>query len=1005
MPASTIADETQLRAAIFRYAPLPFLHLAITKNACILIVLNQMAGPGFVTVKAFLSQLMILGVLIVFNATSAKAVETILVEPGVAAINVLPMAEKHRSEGDDIQISTAAGADGIVRRIAVKAKVEGRHPDWIVFALRNDTDQSMSRWLVAPHFRLIDSGLLKPDLGATRITDITASKGEPPERQNFSDADIFEIIIEPGETVTYVAELASLSLPQLYLWNPDDYKDKLNGLTFYSGVIAGIAALLALFLTILFLVKGTLVFPSAAALAWAVLAYVAIDFGFLGRTLGVTAEGERVYRAGADAMLAAALVVFLFAYLNLNRWHVRYSHVTAIWLTILGGLIVLAVVDPAMASGIARLSIGATVAIGLLLIIYLATHANDRATLLLPTWFILFVWVTAAGFALLGYLHTDIAANALIGGLVLIVMLISFTVMQQVISSGSLTDKEIPDLARRALALAGSGDVVFDWSVKNNKFSIGNDAELALGYPKDSLQGQPKQFMEHLVPADKDRFQTAIDGIIHHRQGRIATELRFKAADGNHHWFRLRARPITDRAGDVSRILGTLTDITEAKIAEERILHDAIHDSLTGLANRRLLLDRLDMLLTISVAGVPIRPTVVAIDIDRFRDANTAIGLSGGDALLLAITRRLTRFLQPQDSLARIGADRFVILLLSETEPAPITAFVDAVRRSLSAPISIDEQNVLVTASVGISLPDQNKETRAEILLRNAEIAMMHSKQLGGDRIDVFRPAMRAQGSEALAFEADLRNALEGDQIKLDYRPVIRLRDRAIVGFEVNARWNRKGFGILDQYEFLNGCESIELAQSIGLYIFNHAASDLCKWQRGASVWRNFFVTIAIPANLMHESSFVQEIKTIVSKAQPLPETLKIEVSESYLIENPEQTLQTLSSLSDLGIGLIIRDFGHGYASLGLLDRFPIDTIRVTRNMTRADTAGVRPALIRAVVTLAQDLEISVITDGIDTESDAVEFDQIGFHMGTGSLFSGVMTAKDIEQLINRAER
>ena len=155
----------------------------------------------------------------------------------------------------------------------------------------------------------------------------------------------------------------------------------------------------------------------------------------------------------------------------------------------------------------------------------------------------------------------------------------------------------------------------------------------------------------------------------------------------------------------------------------------------------------------------------------------------------------------------------------------------------------------------------------------------------------------------------------------------------------------------------------------------------------------------------MHESSFVQEIKTIVSKAQPLPETLKIEVSESYLIENPEQTLQTLSSLSDLGIGLIIRDFGHGYASLGLLDRFPIDTIRVTRNMTRADTAGVRPALIRAVVTLAQDLEISVITDEIDTESDAVEFDQIGFHMGTGSLFSGVMTAKDIEQLINRAER
>lgn len=971
-------------------------------------MLNQMAGPGLVTVKAFLAHLLIMGALIAFNAESAKAVETILVEPDVAAINVLPMTERHRSEGDDIQISTAPEADGIVRRIAVKAKVEGKHPDWIVFALRNDTDQMMTRWLVAPHFRLIgssDSGLLKPDLGSTRITDITVSKGNPPERQNFSDADVFEIAIDPGETVTYVAELASLKLPQLYLWNPDDYKNKLNGLTFYSGVIAGIAALLALFLTILFLVKGTLIFPSAAALAWAVLAYVAIDFGFLGRILAVTPEGERVYRAGADAMLAAALVVFLFAYLNLNRWHVRYSHVTALWLVILAGLIILAVVDPPMASGIARLSIGATVSIGLLLIIYLATHAYDRATLLLPPWFLLFVWVTGAGFALLGYLHTDVAAHALIGGLVLIVMLISFTVMQQIVSSGSLADTEIPDLARRALALAGTGDTVFDWSVKHNKVSIGSDAEMALGYPKDTLQGQPANFMDHLVPADRDRFQTAMDGIIHHRRGRIATELRFKAADGNHHWFRLRARPITDRTGDVSRVLGTLTDITEAKIAEERILHDAIHDSLTGLPNRRLLLDRLDMMLKISVAGLPVRPTVVAIDIDRFRDANTAIGLSGGDALLLAITRRLSRFLQPQDSLARIGADRFVILLLSETEPAPITAFVDAVRRSLSAPISIDEQNVLVTASVGIALPDQNKETRAEILLRNAEIAMMHAKQLGGDRIDVFRPAMRAQGSDVLAFEADLRQALEGEQIKLHYRPVIRLRDRAIEGFEVNAQWARKGTGILDQYAFLDACETVELAQSIGLYILKSAVNDLCHWQRNTSIGRSFFATVAIPAALMQESTFVQEIKALVSKAQPLPETLKLEISESYLVENPEQTLQTLNSLSDLGIGLIIRDFGHGYASLGLLDRFPIDAIRVSRNMTRADTSGTRPALIRAVVTLAQELEINIITDGIDTESDAVEFNQLGFQLGTGGLFSGAMTSRDIEQLINRAGR
>ncbi|MET0745021.1 MAG: sensor domain-containing phosphodiesterase, partial [Microvirga sp.] len=359
----------------------------------------------------------------------AWAVESVRVDADTRAIDLTPMIERYRSDGDEIRISTAPGRDGIVRRIAVKARESGTRPDWIVFALTNDSDEQVDRLLVAPHFRLTSSGVIWPDLGSSRIAAITASQGIRPEKEeSTTDADAFLITLDPGTTVTFVAELRTADLPQLHLWNADAYKERVNGLTLYKGIIIGIAGLLALFLTIVFVVKGALIFPAAAALAWAVLAYASIDFGFFQRIFPITEAAERVYRAGAEAVLAATLLVFLFAYLNLNRWHVRYSHVTAFWLIFLGALIGLAIFDPPVAAGVARISIAAVAGIGFVLVIHLATHGYDRAIMLVPTWLLLIAWVTAAGFTIMGQLTADLVPSALIGGLVLIVMLIGFTV-------------------------------------------------------------------------------------------------------------------------------------------------------------------------------------------------------------------------------------------------------------------------------------------------------------------------------------------------------------------------------------------------------------------------------------------------------------------------------------------------------------------------------------------------------------------------------------------------
>src|SRR6201990_3332277 len=275
-----------------------------------------------------------LGLMIFAAVTPARAIDAVSVRSDFPAIDLTGVLEFQKSDTDRIQVSTAPGTDGIIRRIELRAREGGTN--WLVFALANNTDDQLDRLIVAPHYRIVSSGLLCPDLGLSRIATITASGGDRPERQESATADIFRITLEPGAVVTFVAELRTDKLPQLYLWEPEAYKDKVNSFTLYQGIVIGISGLLALVLTILFVVKGSIMFPAAAALAWAVLVYIGVDFGFWGKVLDMSNNAERVWRAAGEAILAATLLVFLFAYLNLSRWHVRYSHITIGWVVFLG---------------------------------------------------------------------------------------------------------------------------------------------------------------------------------------------------------------------------------------------------------------------------------------------------------------------------------------------------------------------------------------------------------------------------------------------------------------------------------------------------------------------------------------------------------------------------------------------------------------------------------------------------------------------------------------------
>src|SRR5271170_2898810 len=573
----------------------------------------------------------------------------------------------------------------------------------------------------------------------------------------------------------------------------------------------------------------------------------------------MSSGAERIWRASGEAMLAATLLVFLFAYLNLNRWHVRYAHITVGWLAFLGALVAVALFSPQVASGIARISLFLVAVLGFGLVVYLSTHGFDRAVLLIPTWFLLVVWVVAAGMAVAGSVTNDIVGPALLGGLVLIVMLIGFTVMQHAFAGG-ITQGIVSDVERRALALTGAGDMNWDWDVAADKVFTSPETETALGLKVGTLEGSAAKWLDVLHPLDRDRFRATLDNVLEQRRGRVSQDFRMRTADGHYLWFALRARPVVGSDGEVVRLVGTLTDVTETKTAEERLLHDAVHDNLTGLPNRELFLDRLEAVLGFAKADTAIRPTVMVIDLDRFKQVNDSVGMVVGDSILLTLARRLGRLIKPQDTLARLSGDQFGLILLSERESARITAFAETMHRTLRAPITFRDREIFITASIGMALGDSGEAQRGEEVLKDAELAMYHAKGDGGDRIDVFKAAMRARKADRLSIESDLRRALERDEIIILYQPIVRLEDRAIAGFEALARWNHPKLGRVSPVEFITIAEETGLIVELGLFVLDRTARQLSTWQRTLRQREPLFASVNVSSRQLLRHDLIQDL-------------------------------------------------------------------------------------------------------------------------------------------------
>jgi diguanylate cyclase (GGDEF)-like protein/PAS domain S-box-containing protein len=631
-------------------------------------------------------------------------------------------------------------------------------------------------------------------------------------------------------------------------------------------------------------------------------------------------------------------------------------------------------------------------------VIYLSTHGYDRAVLLIPTWFLLVVWAVALVLTVMGFVVNDIIGPALLGGLVLIVMLIGFTVMQHAFAGG-ITHNIVTDVERRALALTGAGDMIWDWDVSADRIYTSPETEHLLGLKRGALEGPASRWLDVLHALDRDRFRAALDSVLEQRRGRLVQDFRLRTPEGHYLWFALKARPVVGSDGEVVRLVGTLTDVTEFKTAEERLLHDAVHDNLTGLPNRQLFLDRLESVMSFAKADPSVRATVVVIDLDRFKQVNDSVGIAVGDSILLTLARRLARLLKPQDTLARLTGDQFSMIVLSEKDPTRLIAFAETIRRTIRAPITFNDREIFLTASIGLALGDQ-QPNRSEEVLKDAELAMYHAKRIGGDRIEVFKPPMRARKTDRLTLESELRRALEREEIIILYQPIVRLEDRSVAGFEALARWEHPKMGRMSPSEFISIAEEIGLIVDLGLFVLERTARQLSSWQRQVRLREPVFASVNVSSRQLLRHDLIHDLRTVLSRAGLARGTLKLELTESLVMENPEHAAQLLTRIRELGAGLALDDFGTGHSSLAYLQRFPFDTIKIDQSFVRANNKGTRPVLLRSIISLAHDLGMDVVAEGAETDSDAVELYQLGCEYAQGFVFGEPMTAEAARKML-----
>ncbi|HZI20276.1 MAG TPA: EAL domain-containing protein [Pyrinomonadaceae bacterium] len=519
-----------------------------------------------------------------------------------------------------------------------------------------------------------------------------------------------------------------------------------------------------------------------------------------------------------------------------------------------------------------------------------------------------------------------------------------------------------------------------------------------LGYTEKELLAR-----DFLAVTHPDDLPTALSNIGQLLKGRIQAsqmEKRYINKHGHEVWVHWSVSMVRDQYSKSVHLIFQIQDITDRKLAEQQLHHDAFHDALTGLPNRALFMDHLKLAVARSLRRDKEMFAVLYLDLDRFKIINDSLGHTIGDQLLVGIAERLQKNLRPGDTVARLGGDEFTILIEDITEEKEAVAVAERIQKELSVPFILSGREVFTTVSMGIA-PSSTGYERAEDILRDADTAMYRAKSLGKARYEIFDKAMHARAINILQMETDMRRALEREEFLLYYQPIVSLEDFRLRGFEALVRWQHPERGFISPIDFIPVAEETGMIIPLGEWVLQEACRQMRRWQTCFPLDHPLFISVNLSSKQFSQNTLISVVADILKESGVKPQTVKLEITESVVMENIETATGMLQELREIGVQLAIDDFGTGYSSLSYLHRFPIDTLKIDRSFVTRMTDNTENAeIVRTIVVLAQNLGMDVVAEGVETNEQLALLQKLGCENGQGYYFSKPVACDSAEKII-----
>jgi diguanylate cyclase (GGDEF)-like protein/PAS domain S-box-containing protein len=551
---------------------------------------------------------------------------------------------------------------------------------------------------------------------------------------------------------------------------------------------------------------------------------------------------------------------------------------------------------------------------------------------------------------------------------------------------------------RLALAAEGANDGLWEWDLRNHEFYYSARWSEMLGLPPSDGCARPQEWFDRVHVEDLTSLKDGIDGHLAGQNAYVQLEHRLRHEDGTYRWFLCRG--VAKRGSDQrpTRIAGSLTDVTERAIAQERIRSAGFRDPLTGLCNRSVFVEGLGERLTEFKLRRGTQFAVLYLDLDRFKLVNDSLGHLVGDELLTAVSRRLESCLRPGDALARLGGDEFAILLNGLGDGTQANAIAFRIQSTLSTPFAIGGREVFSSASIGIAF-SRIEYVNPEEMMRDADTAMYHAKARGRARHELFDADMHARAIDRLGLESDLRHAVKTNAFEVYYQPIVSLTTRMCVGFEALIRWKRNGEAI-SPVEFIPVAEELGLIEPIGTWVLQQACKTFAGWQQRFPLSKLDCITVNVSTRQILQQSFLNIVEQAVRAAELKPSDLRLEITETALMENPTQVAEVLRRLRDFGVKIYLDDFGTGYSSLSHLHRLPVDALKIDRSFVRSLLLTDRPAIVESILALARTLDTGVVAEGVESDLQAIELERLGCRHAQGFYFSAPLPTLAVEELL-----